>query len=109
VTGCAPDVFLYAPLLRPSVAVEETCPATGSPIRIVFTPSGVESVEPPGAVVPVPPKQEVDRVEGMGKLDCNADATLCGSAPSTPPPRRPRDGWPPIPGAVFSLSARLGT
>ena len=81
VTGCAPDVFLYAPLLRPSVAVEETCPATGRSIRIVFTPTGIESVVPEGAVVPVPPKPEVDRVEGMGTLDCNADATLCGECP----------------------------
>lgn len=81
VTGCAPDVFLYAPLLRPSVAVEETCPATGRPIRIVFTPSGVESVDPEVAVVPVPPKHEVDRVRGMGTQDCNADATLCGECP----------------------------
>ncbi len=81
VTGCAPDVFLYAPLLRPSVAIEETCPATGRSIRIVFTPTGIESVFPEGAVVPVPPKQEVDQVEGMGTLDCNADATLCGKCP----------------------------
>ena len=81
VTGCAPDVFLYAPLLRPSVAVEETCPATGKSIPIVISPSGVESVDPPGAVVPVPPKHEVDRVDGMGTLDCNADATLCGECP----------------------------
>jgi alkylmercury lyase len=38
-TGCAPDVFLYAPLIRPTLQVEETCPATGTPIRIVFTPA----------------------------------------------------------------------
>jgi alkylmercury lyase len=81
VTGCAPDVFLYAPLVRPSLRVEETCPATGTPIRIVFTPGGVESVDPAGAVVPVPPPREVDRVEGMGTESCAADATLCAQCP----------------------------
>ena len=47
----------------------------------MFTPTGIESVFPEGAVVPVPPKQEVDQVEGMGTLDCNADATLCDECP----------------------------
>src|SRR5579859_7101180 len=51
VTGCAPDVFLYAPLVRPSLQLEETCTVTGTPIRIVFTPNGVERVDPSGAVV----------------------------------------------------------
>jgi alkylmercury lyase len=60
VTGCAPDVFLYAPLVRPSLQVEETCPATGTPIRVVFTPSGVEHVEPSGAVLPILPPREFD-------------------------------------------------
>lgn len=81
VTGCAPDVFLYAPLVRPSLRVEEICPATGTPIRIVFTPGGVESVDPPGAVMPVPPAYEVDQIEGMGTASCNADATLCAECP----------------------------
>ena len=81
VTGCAPDVFLYAPLIRPSLQVEETCPATGKRIRLVFTPGGVVSIDPPGTVVPVPPSQEVDRVEGMGTPECNADATLCAECP----------------------------
>jgi hypothetical protein len=31
--------------------------------------------------VPVPPPQEVDRVEGMGTVNCNADATLCAECP----------------------------
>jgi hypothetical protein len=108
VTGCAPDVFLYAPLVRPSLRVEDTCPATGPPVRIVFTPRGVESVHPAGAVVPVPSPQDVDRVEGMGTESCDADATLCRSAPSTPPPRRLKDGWPLIPAAGSSLSGRRG-
>lgn len=81
VTGCAPDVFLYAPLVRPSLQMEETCPVTGTPIRLVFTPSGVQSVDPPGTVVPVPAAIEVDQVEGMGTVSCSADATLCAECP----------------------------
>ena len=81
VTGCAPDVLLYAPLVRPSLQVEEICPATGTLIRVVFTPNRVESVDPAGAVVPVPAPQEVDLVEGMGTASCQADATLCAECP----------------------------
>lgn len=81
VTGCAPDVFLYAPLVRPSLQVEEVCSATGTLIRILFTPDGVESVDPAGTVVPVPAPHEVDMVEGMGTASCQADATLCAECP----------------------------
>jgi hypothetical protein len=55
VTGCGPDIFLDAPLVRPGLRLEETCTVTGTPIRIVFTPGGVQSVEPGGAVVAMPP------------------------------------------------------
>ncbi|MGH3302390.1 MAG: organomercurial lyase [Streptosporangiaceae bacterium] len=78
-TGCAPDVFLYAPLIRPSLQVEETCPATGTPIRLVFTASRVESVDPAGVVVPILPPQEFDRLAGMTIGE--ADATMCAQCP----------------------------
>ncbi|HEX9358691.1 MAG TPA: organomercurial lyase [Streptosporangiaceae bacterium] len=78
-TGCAPDVFLYAPLVRPSLHVEETCPATGTPIRVVFTPSRVEHVEPSGAVVPILPPREFDRLKGMSPKE--ADARMCAQCP----------------------------
>ena len=77
--GCAPDVFLYAPLLRPSLELDETCPATGTPIRLVFIPSRVESVDPGGAVVPILPPQEFDRLEGL--LDRDPDADMCAESP----------------------------
>jgi hypothetical protein len=77
-TGCAPDVFLYAPLLRPFLQVEETCPATGIPMRLAFTPSGVERVDPSGAVVPILPPQAFDRLAGIIG-DC--DATVCAQCP----------------------------
>jgi alkylmercury lyase len=82
VTGCAPDVFLYAPLVRPSLVLEETCPATGTPIRVVFTPSGVESVDPGDAVLPVPHPQVIDEIVEMG-ADCNTNEPggLCSQCP----------------------------
>lgn len=73
VTGCGGDIFLYAPLVRPSLQLEETCTTTGTPIRIVFTPSRVERVDPSGAVLPVPPAQELDRTEGMHIEDIDAN------------------------------------
>jgi alkylmercury lyase len=79
-TGCAPDVFLYAPLVRPSLQVEETCPATGTPIRIVFTPDGVESADPAGAVVPILPPQDFDRLDQIRSLK-DIDAGFCGQCP----------------------------
>jgi hypothetical protein len=76
-TGCGFDVFLYAPLVRPSLQVEETCTVTGTTIRLVFTPSRVESVDPAGAVAPIPPPQTFDRLEGMTVQEC--DAVMCSS------------------------------
>lgn len=78
-TGCAPDVFLYAPLVRPSLPVEESCPATGTPIRLVFTPGRVESVEPAG-VVPILPPQEFDRVEEVDRIE-EVDANFRAQCP----------------------------
>ena len=78
-TCCAPDMFAYAHLVRPSLQVEETCPATGTPIRIVFTPSGVESADPAGAVVPILPPREFDRLAGMTVEDI--DASMCAQCP----------------------------
>jgi alkylmercury lyase len=60
--------------------VEETCPATGTPIRLVFTPSGVESADPAGAVVLILPPQEFDRLEGIRSLR-DIDAGFCARCP----------------------------
>jgi alkylmercury lyase len=87
VTGCAPDIFLYAPLLRPSVQVQETCPVTGTPIRLVFTPSRVEHVEPAGAVLPLPGPQSplwscAEAASSGEQIDADAcDANLCVQCP----------------------------
>jgi hypothetical protein len=73
VTGCAPDVLLYAPLVRPSLRLEETCTITGTPIRIEFTPNTVEHVEPTGTVVPIFPPQEAAGLLQMDIEDIDAN------------------------------------
>jgi alkylmercury lyase len=78
-TGCAPDVLLYAPLVRPSLQLEEPCPATGTPIRLTLTPSRVGSVEPTTAVVAMPPVQVLDRADAMTVWE--VDANICGQCP----------------------------
>ncbi|HTF06864.1 MAG TPA: organomercurial lyase, partial [Asanoa sp.] len=56
--GCAPDLIAIAALLDVPFSAEEPCAATGTPIRITFTPNGIEQVEPPSAVAAVlPPEQ----------------------------------------------------
>jgi len=51
VSGCGPDLFPAAVVLDVPFRVEDTCQATGTPIRIEFSPAGVERVDPPEAVV----------------------------------------------------------
>lgn len=76
VTGCGPDIFLYAPLARPSLHLEETCPATGTPIRIVFTPSGVERADPSGAVLPLAHPRELAPAGTVSDVE-EIDANVC--------------------------------
>lgn len=80
VTGCAPDIFMYAPLVHPSLHVEEACPATGTPIRIAFTPSGVESVDPADAVLPMPPAQALTQAAAADDVE-QVDANVCVQSP----------------------------
>jgi hypothetical protein len=82
--GC--DIFFYAPLVRPSLQVEDTCPVTGTPIRIVFTPSRVEHVEPAGAVMAMMGSHECTNAletaagDGDGDIE-DVDADVCGQIP----------------------------
>jgi hypothetical protein len=75
VTGCAPDIFIYAPLVRPSLVLEETCTTTGTHIRIVFAPSRVESADPSTTVVPMPPPRAsttaLARNQNIDDIDAN--------------------------------------
>jgi alkylmercury lyase len=84
VTGCGCDVLFYAPLVRPWLQVEDTCPATGTLIRLVFTPGRVEYVEPAGAVVAMMGPQEcangVDKATAGGDIE-DVDADVCAQMP----------------------------
>jgi len=53
--GCAPDIVWIALLAGMPIHAEATCPATGIPIRVDFTPDpdDVERVEPPSTVIAV--------------------------------------------------------
>ena len=79
VTGCALDLLYYAPLVRPSLQLEETCPTTGTPIRLEFTSERVVLVEPAGTVLPVLNPQTLDQLEGMSTEEI--DANLCVQGP----------------------------
>lgn len=79
VTGCAGDVFYYAPLVRPSLQLEETCPTTGTLIRLEFTSERVVRVEPAGTVLPMLNPQALEQIEGMSMEEI--DANLCVLAP----------------------------
>lgn len=49
-SGCGPDVFTIAAVFDVPFRVEETCPVTGTPIRIDFVPGGYERADPPETV-----------------------------------------------------------
>jgi hypothetical protein len=51
--GCAPDIVWMALLAGTPIHAQATCPATGRPIHVDFTPDGVERVEPPSTVIAV--------------------------------------------------------
>ncbi|MQA03850.1 MAG: hypothetical protein GEV07_14380 [Streptosporangiales bacterium] len=80
VTGCAPDILQYAPLVRPSLHLEDTCAATGTPILIVFTPSRVERVDPSSTVLVMPHPRELVPAEADGAVE-EVDANLCVQMP----------------------------
>lgn len=67
--GCASDTLTFPVILGRAGVVEATCPATGTPIRIELTPTGVRSVDPPRAVV-----SKVRPTEGI----TNMLAEVCG-------------------------------
>lgn len=50
---CALDTLFLPALLQQRAQVESTCPATGTNIRLIVTPEGVESVNPPETVLSI--------------------------------------------------------
>lgn len=59
--------------------VEETCPATGTPIRIDFVPDGVERVDPPEAVTILLSVADIRPSTGQDFEEINAN--VCGFQP----------------------------
>jgi alkylmercury lyase len=50
---CALDTLFIPGLLGEVGVVESTCPVSQAPVRLTVTPGGVETVDPPGAVLSV--------------------------------------------------------
>jgi alkylmercury lyase len=50
---CALDALLFPALLGRPASIESPCRGTGDPVRIEVTPAGIETVEPPSAVVSI--------------------------------------------------------
>jgi alkylmercury lyase len=53
-TYCAPDTLELPVILGKPVRTQSSCAATGDPIHVHATPSGVETVDPPTTVVSFP-------------------------------------------------------
>ncbi|MFD2398921.1 organomercurial lyase [Prauserella oleivorans] len=103
-SGCGPDVFTFAAVLDVPFRVEETCPTTGTPIRIDFIPGGVERMDPPEAVtVLLHP-----RTSATPSADTSTRSTppCAPTSRSSPPPKRPNQRSPPAPEAAPSPSRK---
>lgn len=50
---CAVDTLFLPGLVGKPAEVESTCPATGERVRLVISPTGIDSVDPVGAVATV--------------------------------------------------------
>lgn len=90
VSGCAPDLLPAAAVLDVGFRVEEICPATGTPIRIEFTPDGVGRVEPPEAVVALV-APEVAGTYGEAEIE-QINRDLCSQQPFFASPQAAQ-GW----------------
>jgi alkylmercury lyase len=78
--GCAPDLFCYAVVLDVPFRAEETCPATGAPIRVDFVPGGYERADPPEAVtVLLPPGRLAEAT--FSEVVEQVDASVCNYQP----------------------------
>lgn len=74
---CAVDTLFLPALVGKTAEVESICPATGEPIRLRISPSGIESVEPEETVVSVVvPGASAACDPGQGK---GADSASCQS------------------------------
>ena len=65
---CALDALLFPVLLERPASIESPCRGTGEPVHIESTPTGIEAVEPPSAVVSIVAAQDLASVRTAG---CN--------------------------------------
>lgn len=78
-SGCGPDVFTFAAVFDVPFRVEETCPATGAPIRVDFVPDGYERVDPPEVVTVL--LHPEDFSESIGGHFEEINANVCAYQP----------------------------
>jgi alkylmercury lyase len=78
-SGCGPDVFTFAAVFDVPFRVEETCPTTGTPIRIDFVPDGYQRVDPPEAVTILLHPDDLRHAIGKGFDEINAN--VCSYQP----------------------------
>lgn len=78
-SGCGPDVFGFAAVLDVPFQVRETCPTTGTPIRVDFVPDGVARVDPPEAVTILLSVQDIRPSTGKDFAEINAN--VCSFQP----------------------------
>lgn len=77
--GCVPDLFVFAAVLDVPFRVEDTCAATGAPLRVDFVPNGYEGVDPPEAATLLLPVGRL-REATSGPFD-QVDADICVHQP----------------------------
>jgi alkylmercury lyase len=65
---CALDALLFPALLGRPASIESPCRGTGEPVHIELTPTGIEAVEPPSAVVSIVATRDLANIRSVG---CN--------------------------------------
>jgi alkylmercury lyase len=65
---CALDALLFPVLWGRPASIESPCRDTGEPVHIEVTPAGIETVEPPSAVVSIVAARELANIRSVG---CN--------------------------------------
>lgn len=70
-TYCAPDTLQLPVMLGKPVRTQSSCAATGDPIGVHASPTGVNSVDPPSAVVSFPDTSLRPGLANVRQTGCN--------------------------------------
>lgn len=62
---CALDTLMYPVILGRPASIESPCRGTGEPVRVEATPTRIETVEPPSAVVSVVEPKDMANIRGV--------------------------------------------